>query len=125
MDNNYNYTDPNQDKCEYSYEQNTQNASNSQYQYQYQYQQPQQQYYGNDTSPMSLGDWLVTIIVGSIPCVGLILYIVWAFSKTVNINKRNYCRAFLIVSAVIMVLYIILMMVFGFAAYSTSGVSFY
>lgn len=113
MENNYNYTDSNQEKCEYSYGENTQ------------YQQPPQQYYGNDTSPMSMGDWLVTLIVGAIPCVGIILYIVWAFSKTVNINKRNYCRAFLIISAVVMVLYIVLAIVFGIAAYTTGNTVFY
>ena len=121
MDNNYNYTDPNQDNFEYSYEQNNQNVQNTQYQY----QQPQQQFYGNDISPMSMGDWLVTIIVGGIPCVGIILYFVWAFSKTANINKRNYCRASLILMAVVMVLYIVLAVVFGFAAYTTGATAFY
>lgn len=117
MDNNYNYTEPEQDKYEYSYQQSQQNA-------QYQYQQMQHQPYGNDTTPMTMGDWLVTLIVGAIPCVGMILYIVWAFSKTVNLNKRNYCRAALIIAAIGMVLYILLMVVFGVAMYTT-GTSFY
>lgn len=73
--------------------------------------------YGNmDTSPLSMGDWLLTILAAMIPCAGLILYIVWAFSSTGNINRRNFCRAQLIIMAVVFVLYLILIMVFG-AAY--------
>lgn len=73
--------------------------------------------YGNmDTSPLSMGDWLLTILAAMLPCAGLILYIVWAFSSTGNVNRRNFCRAQLIIMAVVFVLYMILIMVFG-AAY--------
>lgn len=71
-----------------------------------------------DTSPMSLGDWLLTILALMIPCAGIILYFVWAFGKDVNVNRRNYCRAALIVQGVTLVLGFILMIImfFGIAA---------
>ena len=120
MDNNY--TEPNQEKYEYSYQQSPQNVQYQQYQ---QYQQNPQQNEG-DTATMTMGNWLVTLLVGAIPCVGVIMYFVWAFSKTVNLNKRNFCRAYLILAAIAMVLYIIFMVVFGVAMYTTgAGASFY
>ena len=83
-----------------------------------------QQYGGMDTSPMSMGDWVLTILALMIPCAGIILYFVWAFGKNGNINRRNYCRAALIIEAVVVVLTILVMFVFGaalFSAYPTYG----
>ena len=57
-----------------------------------------------NTAVMSLGDWLITWLVLLIPCVGIIMSFVWAFSSTGNLNRRNYCRAYLIISAAIIVL---------------------
>lgn len=72
----------------------------------------------NDESVMTMGDWILTLIVGFIPCVGFILYLVWAFSRTGNVNRRNYCRASLIVGAVVIAIYVILVLVFGAAILS-------
>jgi len=62
---------------------------------------------------MSMGDWLLTILAGMIPCAGIILYIVWAFGSTGNVNRRNFCRAQLIVMGAVMVLYLLVVVVFG------------
>ncbi len=48
--------------------------------------------------PMRLVDWLIVLIVQAIPCVGLIMLFVWAFGEG-NTNRKNYCRAMLIVMA--------------------------
>ena len=61
-----------------------------------------------DTSVMSTKDWVVTYLILMIPCVGFIMSIVWAFSSDGNLNRRNYCRAYLIVTAIITVIVIIL-----------------
>ena len=50
-----------------------------------------------------------------IPCAGLIIYFVWAFGKKGNVNRRNYCRAMLIVYGVILVIYILFFLIFGLA----------
>ncbi len=57
--------------------------------------------------PMGLGDWLITIIIQAIPCVGIIMLFVWAFGQG-NTNRKNYSRAMLIITAVGIVLGIIL-----------------
>ncbi|OUQ50870.1 hypothetical protein B5E62_07400 [Lachnoclostridium sp. An118] len=77
-----------------------------------------------DTSPMSMGDWVLTILALMIPCAGIILYFVWAFGKNGNINRRNYCRAALVIELVVIILSFILVFVFGaalFSAYPSYG----
>lgn len=49
-----------------------------------------------DESPMSVGDWMITILILAIPLVNLIMYLVWAFSSSGNLNRKNFCRASLI-----------------------------
>lgn len=73
----------------------------------------QNNYENMDTNPMTMGEWLLTILAAMIPCAGIILYLVWAFSKTGNVNRRNFCRAQLIVMAFVFVLYIVMFVVLG------------
>ena len=56
---------------------------------------------------MSMGQWIVTILVTTIiPCVNIIMLFVWGFGNG-NENRKNYCRAMLIVMAISIVLSII------------------
>lgn len=54
---------------------------------------------------MSVGDWLITMIVTSIPLVGLIMLFVWAFSAGTNESKKNWAKAALIFYAIFAVLW--------------------
>lgn len=72
----------------------------------------------SDNSPMDLKDWILTLIVLLIPCVGIVMYFVWAFESNGNINRRNFCRAQLIIFAVLLGIYLVLFMLFGVAAFS-------
>ena len=58
--------------------------------------QPQEvtQNVSSDTKVMSVGDYLITFLLGSITCG--IMYIVWAFSSGTNPSKANFCKAYLI-----------------------------
>lgn len=58
---------------------------------------------------MTLGDWLVTLLLTAIPFVNIILLIVWAFSSNTNLNKKNYSKAMLIFMSIGIVLTILLM----------------
>ncbi len=52
-----------------------------------------------DDSPLTLGNYVVLLLIYMIPCcVGLGFYIYWSFANGVNTNKRNFCRAYLIVT---------------------------
>jgi len=50
--------------------------------------------------PLSTGEWLVTLLVLALPVIGLVMHFVWAFGAG-NIGRRNFCRATLIMIAVV------------------------
>ncbi len=61
-----------------------------------------------ETRPMTVGDWMVTLLVLAIPLVNLFMYLYWAFSTTGNVNRRTFCQAcilwFLIIAAAFIVI---------------------
>ena len=72
-------------------------------------------------NPISMGDWMVTILLTFIPCVNLIMLFVWAFGNNEPKSKSNWAKAYLIwigiYTALVVVLYI-----FIFASiFSSSG----
>lgn len=78
----------------------------------------QQQYFYNKSDnekPMTMGQFMGTLLLGCIPIAGFVLFIVWAFSSDINVNKKNFCRAYLLVQliliAVVVVIYIIMFIV--------------
>jgi hypothetical protein len=54
---------------------------------------------------ISLGEWIITLIVLAIPIVGLVMLFVWGFSSSTNPTKQNYCRAVLIFALIGFVLF--------------------
>jgi len=49
-----------------------------------------------DTTPMSMKDWFITLLISYIPLVGFIMLFVWAFDSTTNQNKKNWAKASLL-----------------------------
>ena len=45
---------------------------------------------------MTVGDWLITILITAIPIVGLVMLFVWAFGDNQNQSKANWAKANLI-----------------------------
>lgn len=88
------------------------------YDYSQQYNQNSNQAEHMDNAPMDLKDWILTLIVLIIPCVGIVMYFVWAFSKEGNINRRNFCRAQLIIFAALLGIYLVLVVLFGAVAFT-------
>lgn len=106
------------------------NQQYNQQQYSQQYNQQPQMYYNaanqwqnQDEKPMSVGDWLITLIVMSIPMVNLIMLFIWGFGEG-NKNRQNYCRAYLIFTVAIFLISIFFIMFIVFAA-SMSVAEFY
>lgn len=115
------------DYRQYNYQQNSQYQSQQNGQYDYgntgyhadysRETRPGEE--GMDTRPLSMGEWALTLLALLIPCCGgIILYIFWAFSKKGNINRRNFCRAALIVLAGVAVIYFLVMSIIGGAVFS-------
>ncbi|MFU0831949.1 MAG: DUF4190 domain-containing protein [Oscillospiraceae bacterium] len=68
----------------------------------YQNQPPQpyaNPYMYEDTSPLSVGNYLVMLLIGVIPIVNIVMLFVWGFGNS-NINKKNFARAQLIFLAI-------------------------
>ncbi len=72
-----------------------------------------------DTSPMSVGSYILMIILTAIPIVGIIMLFVWSFSGSTNLNKKNFARAQLLLMLISTALCIILSVagIFTFASF--------
>lgn len=134
MDNNENNQQTNENQ--YNGQQNNQPNYNQQgYNQQYsqpnynqqqfnpQYQAPMYQPQIEDTTPLSVGQWMLTTLVLNLPCVGLIMGFVWGFGDG-NVNRKNYARAFLIWQAIALGLLIIyFVIIVGVVGLSLSDLS--
>lgn len=51
--------------------------------------------------PMSVGDWIITMIVLAIPIVGIVMIIIWGFTSpqdTVkSVTRANFCKAYIVI----------------------------
>ncbi|MER3329396.1 MAG: hypothetical protein RIF34_07455 [Candidatus Kapaibacterium sp.] len=65
-----------------------------------------------DTSVLSIKDWVITLIITAIPLVGIVMLFVWAFGSDTNLNKRNWAKAALLIAAIFAVLYFIIFILF-------------
>jgi len=63
---------------------------------------------GSKKSAISVGEWIVTFIILVIPILNIIMLFVWAFGGGVNLSKKNYAKASLIMIATIILFYIII-----------------
>ena len=78
---------------------------------------PQASVMAEDTAPLKVSDYLIMSLLNCIPIAGIVVMLIWAFSSGVNVNRRNFSRAYLIMAAVGVVLYFILLIAMvGFMA---------
>ncbi len=63
--------------------------------------------------PLTVGDWIITILITFIPIVNLIMYFVWAFSSTSHPSKKTWAQASLIWLLISVVLSAIAFALFG------------
>lgn len=69
-----------------------------------------------ESSPVSLGDWMITMLILCIPLVGIIMLFVWGFADGTHPSKRNFCRAYLIWMLIGLVIFILFLFMGGMAA---------
>jgi hypothetical protein len=65
----------------------------------------------NDKNYISVGSWMFILLVTALPCIGLVMMIVWAFAGE-NETRKNYFRAILAWVAVLVGL-VVLLALFG------------
>jgi hypothetical protein len=51
-------------------------------------------------APVSVGDWMLTMLICIIPLVNIVMLFVWAFSAETNTSKANWAKASLIWMAI-------------------------
>lgn len=59
-------------------------------------------------SVMSVGRYLLTLIIAGIPIIGFIILLVWSFGRGTDQNKKNLSRALLCLLVIATVLYFVL-----------------
>jgi hypothetical protein len=72
----------------------------------------------NKAEEVTLGDWMITILLSAIPIVNLVMLFVWAFGASTNPSKANWAKATLIWMAIGIVLFVLFMVVIGTAIFS-------
>jgi hypothetical protein len=72
-------------------------------------------------APASVGNWLVTLLLASIPVVGFVLLFVWAFGSDTDPGKANWAKATLIWMLFGAVLVGVFLVLFGSALFLAAG----
>ncbi|MBL0014195.1 MAG: hypothetical protein IPP30_11010 [Flavobacterium sp.] len=67
----------------------------------------------SNQKPMSVKDWLITLLLMAIPVVGIVLLFVYAFGNNENVNKQNWAKAQLIMIGIVLALVIFCLLLFG------------
>lgn len=63
--------------------------------------------YDQNPKPVSIGDWMITILITVIPIIGFIMLFVWAFGGGSNPSKANWAKATIIWFVVAIVMYVV------------------
>ena len=63
----------------------------------------------NMDSPVKMQDWLLTILLVSIPIIGWIPAVYMIFSKKSSVSKANFCKAYIVYQLIILVITIMLL----------------
>ena len=73
--------------------------------------------------PVSVGEWIVSMLLMLVPCLNIIMMFVWAFGKSEKKSKSNFFKASLIYTGVILALYLIMIIfvVIGAVSFSSFG----
>ena len=66
-----------------------------------------------NNSVVSVGDWMVTILLMAIPIVNIIMLFVWAFGSSTPVSKANWAKASLIWMVIAIAITIIFAGIFG------------
>lgn len=59
-------------------------------------------------TPVSVGDWMITLLIMYLPIINIIMLFVWAFSGNINVSKANWAKATLIWILISIILFALL-----------------
>jgi heme/copper-type cytochrome/quinol oxidase subunit 2 len=67
---------------------------------------------------VTLGDWMITLLLSFLPIVNIVMLFVWSFGSNTNPSKANWAKATLIWMLIGIVLAIVLLLIIGTAFFS-------
>lgn len=69
---------------------------------------------------MSYKEWALTIFLASIPVIGLILVLIWAFDSGTRVNKKNWAKGTLLLMVIYFIMAMLFLFMFGGLAFLAS-----
>lgn len=66
--------------------------------------------------PLSVKEWLITLLIIAIPVVGLVMLFVYAFGNNSNVNRQNWAKAQLIIVAIVLGFVVLGLIAYGIAS---------
>ncbi|MFN8275732.1 MAG: hypothetical protein U0X58_12735 [Flavobacteriaceae bacterium] len=67
----------------------------------------------SNPKPLSVKEWLITLLLMAIPIVGIVMLFIYAFGSNENPNRQNWAKAQLIMMAIVIGLVIFALILFG------------
>ncbi|TFV96181.1 hypothetical protein E4S40_08125 [Algoriphagus kandeliae] len=68
--------------------------------------------------PLTLGDWIINLIISKIPLIGFIVLIVWAIDKSTEPNKANWAKSELIIRLIGFLIGVIIISIVGLSFFT-------
>jgi uncharacterized membrane protein YqjE len=62
---------------------------------------------------LSVRDWAITIFITSLPLIGFIMLLIWAFDGNTNIHKQNYAKGSLLIMLIAICIALVFLFLFG------------
>jgi heme/copper-type cytochrome/quinol oxidase subunit 2 len=73
---------------------------------------------------LTLGDWIISVLITKIPLIGFIILIVWAVDKNIDPDKANWAKAELIVRLIMIAIAIVIITIIGIGFFSNFSEGF-
>ena len=78
----------------------------------------------HDQKPLNFKEWALNIFLASLPLIGLILLLVWAFNDSGNIHRKAWAKGMLLIYLISIILAVLILFVFGgLAFFAADGLS--
>lgn len=62
---------------------------------------------------MPVKDWALTIFISTLPIIGFIMLLIWAFSEETNVHKKNWAKGNLVIMLIYLTLFLLFLSVLG------------
>jgi len=67
----------------------------------------------NITETLNAKEWAIIIFISSLPLIGLIMLLIWAFGEGTNIHKKNWAKGSLILILIMIIISFSFLFLFG------------